>query len=278
MKTWLRKHPVETAIACWVIGTSVNKIPIWKIIPSYYAVAARQYIIAAFMLAVMVVMGGGDSLKRVLEGAGGILRKSIYFLAVTAVQIAIALIASFSMGNLKTVNIAAGELGLVVLCLSIGLVEETMYRGVLFSGLQKKLGMNRKGLAAAVVLASLIFGFDHVAGDVFAGGLDILSVTQIIGKILTSAVVGMLFAVLYMRYKNIWMIAIVHALNDFLGMQANLVKGVSMEGGYVSAGTSEAAMQTASYFMQLLLFSPIIISCVRMMKEQKAPEYGVFRD
>lgn len=278
MKTWMRKHPVDVAIACWVIGMTLSKIPVPKDGPSYYSyMAALQYAIAALMLAVMVIMGGGDSLKRVSQGAEEILRRSIYPLAIAAVSISLTIFSAFYNGEANTENIVRGGIKLVILCISIGLIEETMMRGVLFSGLQKKLGVNRKGLAAAVVLSSLIFRFEHVA-NAFSGGVDLLIVVQAAGKLLTAAVLGMLYAVLYMRHKNIWMISLVHALNDFISMQPMIFRGVVLEGSYVSATTGEGIAQAVVYFAILLLYIPVIRYCVRMLKAQAVPEYGIFKD
>ncbi len=270
MKEFMRKRPILVALVCLGIGIAAIKLPVYNI-PGLSVV---RFVMTAIMFGVIAVMGGGGSLLRVREGAADTLRKSIYPLILAVLMGALMVMAALFGNMMNTEGLAATEFKFLILCASIGLFEESLFRGVLFSGLLRKMGGTRKGILGAVLLSSLIFGFVHVEDYIFGGSYDLVGCVQSVLKILQSGALGFLLAALYMKNKNMWMIALVHGLNDFFPMQAVILGNASL-GNYVGSGEGGVIL-IGIYLVYFLLYIPVIISSVRIIKKQELPEYGVF--
>ena len=90
-------------------------------------------------------------------------------------------------------------------CLSVGIFEECIFRGVIFTVLAGLFSKDKKGLLLTFVASSVVFGFAHI----FNG-----SILQVGYTILT----GGLFAFTLMKSKNIFCCALVHAVYNFGGL------------------------------------------------------------
>ena len=92
-------------------------------------------------------------------------------------------------------------------CLSVGLLEECVFRGVLFALLLQYLPKNKKGFLCVYFLSSVIFGLAHLLNGVGA-------LLQVGYSVLT----GGLFAFCLIKTKNILCPALIHAVYNFCGM------------------------------------------------------------
>lgn len=95
----------------------------------------------------------------------------------------------------RTIFTAFGLMAIVV----APLAEETFFRGFVFPGLGRRLGV-----AAGAVLSALLFGLSHVD----------------IGTIFPTAVLGLLFAVMYYKTQSIYASMAAHCLNNVLALLA----------------------------------------------------------
>ena len=94
-------------------------------------------------------------------------------------------------------------------CLSVGLFEECLFRGVIFALLADVLPQNKRGFLFAYVISSLAFGLMHIFNG-FSGG----ALLQAGYSVLT----GGLFAFCLIKTKNILCCAVVHGLYNFCGL------------------------------------------------------------
>ncbi len=93
-------------------------------------------------------------------------------------------------------------------CISVGLFEELVFRGVLFSLLLGAFRQNKKGLWQAYITSSALFGAAHLFN-----GFSLGTLLQVAYTILT----GGLFAFCFLKTKNICCCALVHATYNFCG-------------------------------------------------------------
>ena len=97
----------------------------------------------------------------------------------------------------------------ILLLLGIGIREEVLYRGVITNAIARKYGSTTKGLWITALSAGAMFGAMHLSnmfyGVSFAGAL-----TQAIGCISS----GVLFCAIYLRGGSIWVVALLHSLED----------------------------------------------------------------
>ncbi|MNK24840.1 CAAX amino terminal protease self- immunity [compost metagenome] len=97
-------------------------------------------------------------------------------------------------------------------CFSVGFSEEVLCRWIIF-GLVVAASPQRSAFAQ-IVIASVIFAFLHI-GNLITGSMDILSV---LNQIMYAFLMGLFFQGLFVRYRNIILVAVLHALANFHGM------------------------------------------------------------
>ena len=93
----------------------------------------------------------------------------------------------------------------IIYCLSVGMFEEFIFRGVLFSVLAGYFSKTKKGLIATFVVSSLLFGIAHLFN---------FNILQVLYTILT----GGLFAFTLIKTKNLLCCGLVHAVYNICGL------------------------------------------------------------
>ncbi len=105
-------------------------------------------------------------------------------------------------------------------CLCVGMFEEFVFRGILFSVLAVYFPKNKKGLITTFVVSSLVFGGAHLLNlNLLQAGYSILT--------------GGLFAFVLIKTKNLFCCGFIHGLYNFCGMlmdkESNLGLGKGVE-------------------------------------------------
>ena len=107
----------------------------------------------------------------------------------------------------------------VISTLFIGIQEEFLCRGVLLNLMMEKWGRTRKGMIKSVFLSSVIFGLLHLAILVVYPGLVISATAQV----LYASFVGVYFACIYIRCKNLYSVVLLHAFFDACVLLINIL-------------------------------------------------------
>lgn len=139
---------------------------------------------------------------------------------------------NFPIVGVITGNVVIKESGVTLLlyalyCLSIGLFEETVFRGIVFPLCYQKLKDKKLGLFFAVALSSAMFGATHLV-NALAGmniGLCLLQVGY-------SFLIGALCAVAVVITKNLFVAIFLHAVYDIGGMLLNRVGDLGIATGF----------------------------------------------
>ena len=109
---------------------------------------------------------------------------------------------------------------LIFMMLSVGIMEEFGVRGILLPIYIQKWGKTKKGIVWAAFLSSFIFGLQHIFSLIvqFMRTSEISSITilRTIFQVIITTVIGFLFAIALIYKKNIWAVAIIHGVYDFL--------------------------------------------------------------
>lgn len=100
----------------------------------------------------------------------------------------------------------------LLVCLSIGFFEEIIFRGVVLTYLLKVFSNHKLNLLYSIILSSLVFAFSHLF-NLFEGA----SFGDTFLQIGYSFLVGMLWAVMFLKTKNIWLTMLLHASFNFFG-------------------------------------------------------------
>ncbi|MCR5807870.1 MAG: CPBP family intramembrane metalloprotease [Oscillospiraceae bacterium] len=98
--------------------------------------------------------------------------------------------------------------------MTVGVVEEVLYRGLIFNSFRKYFGESKKGVYRAVLLSALVFGIVHLTNLIFTPDLVIATITQVIYAFFF----GVLFNVIYYRTDNLLPCIIMHGVFDFISV------------------------------------------------------------
>ena len=270
----MRKHPISVAIIGLIIGVaSIIYIPIGKGNP--LPMALLRIVLSAIMIGIMILMGAKKSLSNVKEGFSDTLRKNRYLLILALILGMLIFIPGILNYGFST-ELLLKELSYFILCITIGLFEESLFRGVVFQGILRKTGNTYKGIWVAIIISSIIFGAVHVYTYIVGESYDLTGIIESIGKTLQTGAIGVLLAAVYLKTKNLWATALVHTLNDFFLMQAIMFTNNTL-GNYVTGGT-DGVRTIIIYVVQVLLYVPALVKATKIIKEVEVPEYGVFEE
>ena len=98
-------------------------------------------------------------------------------------------------------------------CFSTGFFEEIVFRGIVLLLLIQKLPNTQKGMYLAIFISSLLFGLSHLV-NLFGG----IGLTDILLQVGYSFLMGLLWAVVYLKTKNIWWSILLHSTYNFFGL------------------------------------------------------------
>ncbi len=262
MKEFLRGKPLLVGAAALVIGVGGISLPINGTPPSAGSVCVR-IVLFVIMMGIAALMGAKKPLLG-MEGFGSTMIRSWYVL-IFMIALGILMVISPYTMEMTAKELIMKELAVLAFCISVGLFEEALFRGVVMRALIMKMGTSHKSLICSAIISSLIFGFVHVYTYVFGGSYDILGIAQSVFKTLQTAALGLFLAALYIKYRNIWAIALIHCLNDFFPMQGYYITEHSNQlGDYVSGGEQGIA-SLVLYIVMIVIFIPVIIYSFRLI-------------
>ena len=102
-------------------------------------------------------------------------------------------------------------------CISIGLFEEVVFRGIIFSIIAGYCTKDKKGFLKTYIISSVVFGLAHLFN-----GFSFGTILQVGYTILT----GGLFAFCLIKTKNILCCALVHGVYNFCGLLFDARQGL----------------------------------------------------
>ena len=248
IRTFARSHPLLVTAVGLAIGLAV----IW-FVPSDGSLANMMFIrlgLTIVMFAIMAVAAGCNIIVPNAKSIGLSFKKSIYPLVVALVMGVFVLLGT-AMKNEGMVSDWPLQLALVImLCLLVGTFEEGLFSGIV-----------------------------HVTPSIMNGqvvtGLDM---AQAALKTLQAGILGAFLAALFLKTRNIWGIALVHGLNDLFVMLGDALFSGTTSTTYVNNDAMMASASVVMYGVFFLLYIPIIVSTVRMLKQVEVPCKGPFAD
>lgn len=221
MKKAIRKHPIIVMLVSILFTFIVmSNYHLWHFIDSAeMKEIVPRYVNGLVCLAIMCIVMGKESLRWNKNSGREGLKIATFKLVFAFIVLTDSILQS-------TMVIKSTWIGLIVyyfiLCIGVGLFEETLLRGIVLNGCIKLLPKNKTGLYAAVAISSSLFGIGHIVGVSIGSGDDAWQMTcYMIFRVLVTGIMGMVYAVIYLKTKNIWICAIIHAIYDFILFSEN---------------------------------------------------------
>ncbi len=132
---------------------------------------------------------------------------------------------SYFSGNMELVHKEGIDILLFGLyCLSVGLFEECIFRGVIFSMLAGCFTKDKKGIWKTYICSCIIFGLAHLFN-----GFSLGTLLQVGYTILT----GGLFGFVLLKTKNILCCGLIHGLYNFCGLLFDTTQRLGLGNGVV---------------------------------------------
>lgn len=142
-----------------------------------------------------------------------------------------------------------------ILCmLSIGVVEELLFRGLVTQIIFDKYGKSSAGVWLTVLVSSMLFGAAH-GTNALTGEIPL---SGVLVQVVAATSLGMCLAAVYLRSRNLWAVAFLHGFMDFCALFTTGVYSVSTVeqtvGGYDAAQLLASLVYTA---YALILLRPV---------------------
>lgn len=282
----IKGHRRGWAVALTVAGyLALLAVPSFPGLPYLFDQALQRVLLFALAVAFVALLGGARSLAPSSVGLRRALREGRYpvlivmGLCVVEVVSLLQLAASGEAVPLSP-TWAVDLVGVALLCLSVGLYEETLFRVLLLGGLLSGRGSTRNGVVTAVLVSSVIFGAAHVA---LVGELDPLTLVQMLLKTAQTTCIALVLGTVYVRTRSFLGVVAIHALADFFPMALLAVIGELDDslGGYVSGGEGELAVLlglalVVVYLVLIALYAPAAVHAWKLLEKTPLPASGPF--
>ena len=153
-----------------------------------------------------------------------------------------------------------GVPGMLRSLLVLPLAEELVFRGIIAQTLLEHFGTSRAGIWKACLLSGLFFGGAHLTNILSSAPFGVLMQCVFAGSL------GVLFAAIYFRTGNLWVLVFLHGAQD----AASLLAG----GLY---GTENLSTAVSSYDSTMLLSVLVyLIPTFFLLRKKKIGEVGLY--
>lgn len=224
----------------------------------------------------MALMGGASWIACSREKVAYTFRYGWWCLAISVALVAYDLFWYVADGTPVSPDWLRNTIECAVMCLAIGIIEEFMFRGVIFNALLALMGGTHRGVVRAVIVTSIIFGFAHV--DFTSDFGDALSVVQALLKVVQTGMYSVLLCVIVLRTRELGGVSLFHGFDDFLILVPSVAlfdEGFEID--YVTTG--DGAVEAALYYVLVIaLYLPFVIKALRDLRRGQDVYRGVFME
>lgn len=274
MQSFVRSHPVVTLFFALIIGeVGTQFIPTGD---SPWLMAAVRFVLAVIIITIIIIAASPAALKFDSKDIRYSLRKGLYVIILATLFSAASFLLDLMGAKEFVPNWASSLIGAIVLAIFVGIFEEGLFRVISIGAFLKLFGNDKKGVFWAILISSIIFGFVHNTGFLWSGAaIGLSEVIQMVLKTIQTGMLGFLLGAIYLKTKSIWGVALIHALNDLVLFVPGFLFGATGLRDYVQIGTSET-IAIIGYLVFIVLYIPVIVSALKIMKEIELPAKGIF--
>ena len=126
---------------------------------------------------------------------------------------------------------------------TVGVAEEFLFRGVIAQTLLEHFGTSRAGIWKACLLSGLFFGGAHLTNILSSAPFGVLMQCVFAGSL------GVLFAAIYFRTGNLWVLVFLHGAQDAVSLLAGGLYGTENMSTAVSSYDSTMLLSVLVYLI-----------------------------
>ena len=147
----------------------------------------------------------------------------------------------------------------------VGFSEELLCRGIMTETMLRKYGNTKKGIWISILTSSVGFGLLHLT-NILMGQ----SVVDTLIQVITATFIGILFSAIYVRHRNVYALALIHGMIDFVAMwHQGFFQGSSILKVYEE---STAATSATEAIMIVLINGVFLIPAFVILRKKKLNE------
>ena len=283
-KTLVRKGRVKLLLSVLALGAiTVAEVVAFLVVmflnipyESLWTDVIIECLGAAVAMACVLLLGGRSLVSTSRDDVAYTFRFGWWCLAISLVLMVLELVWGFEDGSPIASDWLPRLLETVLLCLGIGILEEFMFRGIVFNGLLATMGSTHKGVVCAIIITSVLFGFAHV--DFATDFVDGLSVVQALLKVCQTGMYSFLLCVILLRTRRLGGVSLFHGFDDFvLVMPSIALFGEALDTEYVVQG--DDALPTIMYYLVIIaLYLPFVIKSGLELRRGQDVTRGAFME
>lgn len=245
---FLKAHPLITGVIGVTVGVVATKVftqdTIWKI-------AFLRIVLTMAMSMFVYLISGEKSFENCHTTTGYVVKWGI-LTVISELLMFLGMVYLLITGQSVT---ASGwqlrVLPVVIAVVFVGLFEELTFRVLINDALLYSFRNNKRIFIWIATISNFVFGAVHViSGSIFT---DSEALTLAILKTLSVGLGGLCWLILYWKTRNIWGIALVHALCDFGSVLSSALTENKADLGGVENYTGIGAAGTGIYLFQIVL-------------------------
>lgn len=265
-KSFTKKHPAIlaalTVLFVYGLLKLMNLLPMGPL-----SLGIKEAIMAVIVFIVTFLFMGKEKVRFSLKGGGygfRVLRGYFILIAVITVLGIFANLLAAQMGERGPAYQPIGMINITLAGLFVGVAEEFAFRGLVFGGLLQKLGNSKKSIILAAFASGLLFGVMHVVDSFFAGKVtDGVAVVTAVLKTLQAGIFGVVLAFVYYKTRNLFAVAALHSLDDFLLFVATDAGNSEMANYVAGSGDDNVAARIVIYIVFTLILVPNLVRCIK---------------
>ena len=146
-----------------------------------------------------------------------------------------------------------------------GFFEEVFFRGLVLKLLLVAFGDSKKGMLKAALISSVIFGAVHITNAIFGAGL-----LPTISQFIYATAIGIFYAALYLRTRNLWVPILLHALINF---STQIFGAIVSHEGFTELRAIVTEPSIAVFIISTLVMTvPFLIAGLVLLRKVKPDE------
>ena len=148
----------------------------------------------------------------------------------------------------------------------VGFSEELLCRGIMTETMLRKYGNTKNGIWLSIITSSVSFGLLHLTNILM--GQSVLDTGV---QVITATCVGIFFNAIYVRHRNVYAIALIHGMIDFVAMwEQGFFQGSSILKVYEESTTATSVAEAIGIVIMngiLFLIPAFVILRKKKMNE-----------
>lgn len=222
----------------------------------YWVNAAAQFILSGMIVLVSWKIGIFDR----QEYAGKPIGRGL-FIGLVGVVYALFQLGVNLIGNIAYIQIPSFSylLSGIFGAFTTGLYEEVLVRGFVYNNFKRHFGNSLENIKKSIIWSSILFGAMHVVN---LKGYDLASILTTLAQMIYAAILGMYFALVYMKSKSMWAVVIIHAMIDG---STFVVPSMLSADAFVQTGgqlPSTGQIVLLSFVLPLAFMLPFVIAII----------------